>query len=142
MKPENFFKLILIINFIFLLSSCTKNVQFKKEDEFSILKKRVSEFWIYNIKGDIEKAYNFEHPKYREQTSIIKYLNRFRIIKYENFEINDIRMDSDTAEVDLEITYKYLLKYFMKKDIKRIVTDKWVKNEGVWFHIPEGFNLK
>lgn len=139
---KKFIKYILIFNLFFIIFSCTKDIQFTKEDEFLILKKRVNEYWTYIIKGDIEKAYNLEHPKFREQTNIIKYINRYKVIKYENFEIIDIRMDSDIVEVDLEIIHKYLIKYFWKKDIKRKLIDRWAKFEGVWFHIPEGFNIK
>lgn len=93
------------------------------------------------VKRDIENAYTFEHPKYREETSLLKYLNRFKIVKFDNFEILDIKMDSSKADVDLDVTQRYLLKYFMKKDIKKRVIDRWVKFEGKWFHLPEGFNI-
>lgn len=133
---------LIFLSFIFLISACVKDFQLKKQEEFQVLRNRIDEYWGYIIKGDIEKAYNFEHPTYREQTSILKYLNRFKIVKYESFEIMDIKIEAKKAEAEIDLVQRYIIKYFMDKSIKKKIIDRWVRTKGLWFHIPEGFEIK
>lgn len=141
-NQKKFINYIFLLSSLFFLSACVKEGKLKGEREIQILRNRIDEYWNYVIKGEIEKAYNFEHPKYREKISILKYLNRFKIVKYENYELMDIKIESNRGEVEIEINQRYMVKHFMDKNIKKKIIDRWVKSKDNWFHIPEGFDIK
>lgn len=140
-KKKPLYHNLIILFFLFFLSACAKDFQLKKKEEFQVLRNRIEEYWGFIIKGEIEKAYILEHPKYREEISLLKYLNRFKVVKYENFEIMDIKIEANRAEAEIEITHRYMVKHFIDKNIKKKIIDRWVKTKGFWFHFPEGFDI-
>ncbi|OGP88496.1 MAG: hypothetical protein A2156_03480 [Deltaproteobacteria bacterium RBG_16_48_10] len=121
-----------------LLTSCATQPPIKKEeDEKGILQKRAEDYWQYQIKGDIEKAYQCEAPEFREKVSLIQYINRFKLVKYLEAKVSPIEINGDRGKVSVDITYKMLLQHISRKDLKKVVEEKWTRVNGVWYHIPE-----
>ena len=130
----------LIYGTIFLLIvsvvQCTTKTQMVKEDDETVLKRRVQEYWSYKVKGEWDKSYLYEWPEYREQVSLVKYIskNGRAPVKWEGFELQEVWTSSNEGHVKLNKKYRYLIPQTQKAVFERGVEEKWVKIDGQWYH--------
>jgi hypothetical protein len=113
-----------------------------KKDEKAKLRDRINEYWQYRIKEDVERAYQCEVPAFREKVSILEYLNRFKLVKYLDAEVQEIEVKGREASSKLKLTYSVLLKAISEKKLSKLEEETWVKVKGTWYHLPEGFEMK
>ena len=116
--------------------------QVVKEDEKANLRNRINEYWQYRIKGDVEKAYQFEVPSFREKYSVLYYVNRFRIVRYLEAEVREIGIDGKEASSTVKLTYVVLLKRLTDTKLAKLEQEKWIKIKDTWYHVPEDFEMK
>jgi hypothetical protein len=117
---------------------CSTKTQIIKEEEETVLKRRVQEYWSYKIKGEWDKSYAYESPDYREKVNLQRYVyknGRF-IEKWVGFDILEIWTSGEEGNVKLNIEYRYLIPQVQRKGVfQRIVEEKWIKKDGNWYHI-------
>ena len=135
-----FFKIIINFLVIFLfLTHCASKTNLIREDEREVLRNRIKEYWLYQINGNVEKAYQCEVPVFREKVSIIGYLNRFKLIKYLESDVLEVDINGDEADSTVRLTYRMLLKKIERKSWSKIEKERWIREKNIWYHIPEGF---
>jgi hypothetical protein len=122
---------------IFLNYCATKPEVISRADEQEILKNQIQEYWQYNINGNIEKAYQLETPEFREKVSLIEYLNRFKLVKYLNVDILEIKIEGERGKATVNLTYMVLLKRLIQEKLRKVKEEDWIKIESIWYHIPE-----
>jgi hypothetical protein len=110
-----------------------------KEDEKARLRERINEYWQYKIKGDVEKAYQCEVPAFREKVSILQYVNRFKLFKFVETEVQEIEGNGREADSISKVTYRVLLKPMMDRKLTKFENEKWTKIKGTWYHVPGDF---
>jgi hypothetical protein len=109
-----------------------------RPDDREVLDKRVREYWEYMINlnpQNLEKAYRFEAPSFREKVSLPEYIPRFKTQKYLEIDIKGIEIEGNRGKVAMAIGYRVALPHINKKLTKH-EDDKWIKIEGTWYHIP------
>lgn len=136
------FKFFVALTLIFsVLVSCATKEMVVKEDQREVLRRRIEEYWKLNIDGFSEKAYLYLVPAYREKNSILQYAARFRLVKYREAEVMEIEVRGDEANSLVNVTYTLFLKRVSNKELKRIEKERWARIDGIWYHVPEGFEL-
>ena len=125
----------------FSISCATRPEIISKEDEREALKKRVEQYWYYQIRGQVDKTYECEVPGYREKVSLVEYLNKYKLIRYLEADIAKIEVEGEAASVSMNLTYRMALKYITQRKLTRTEQDRWIKINKVWYHIPEGFEM-
>jgi hypothetical protein len=132
-------KIVIILLFLLALciTQCSTKRQIIKEDEETVLRRRVQEYWSYKIKGEWDKCYQYESPDYREKVNIVKYIsqNSRSVVKWEGFEIEDIWTSGDEGNVKLNRKYRYIIPEPQKATFERAEEEKWVKKDGHWYHL-------
>jgi hypothetical protein len=148
LKPESDFRIslslknfILMLGGLIFLTQCATKPQILP-DEREILRERVREFWQYQIDGKVEKAYQAEIPEFRDQVSIVQYLNRFKLIKYVEADILEVDLRGNEASSSVKVTYIMLLKKFTDKKLTKTEKENWVKLQNIWYHVPGDFEIK
>ena len=116
--------------------------QVAKEEEKAKLRSRIDEYWQYRIKGDVERAYQCELPAFRETVSILQYVNRFKLVRYVDAEVQEIDIDVRDATSKTKVTYIVFFKAFRDRKLSKLEQEKWVKIENTWYHVPEDFDMK
>ena len=132
-------KIVIILLFLLALciTQCSTKRQIIKEDEETVLRRRVQEYWSYKIKGEWDKCYSYESPDYREKVSIVRYINQNSgsLVKWEGFEIEDIWTSGDEGNVKLNRKYRYIIPQTKKAAFERAAEEKWVKKDGHWYRL-------
>ena len=113
-----------------------------REEEKVKLRDRVNEYWQYRIKGDAERAYQCEVPAFREKVSILQYVNRFKLVKYLDAEVQEIEVNGREASSSSKLTYVIFLKAISGRKLSKLEKEKWVKVKGTWYHVPGDFEMK
>lgn len=111
-------------------------------EEKEKLRDRINEYWQYRIKEDVERAYQCEVPAFREKVPIFQYLNRFKLVKHLDAEVQEIEVKGGEASSSLKLTYVIFLKAISEKKLSKLEKEKWVRIEGTWYHVPEDFEMK
>ena len=117
------------------LFQCTPKAQLVKEDEATILRRRVQEYWSYRIKGELDKSYSYESPEYREKINLVRYINQLgrSPTKWEGFDILELWTTGEEGHVKLSTKYRYLLPQTTKGVFERMTEEEWIKKGGVWY---------
>src|SRR3990172_5834863 len=111
---------------LILVAHCA-GPQVVAERERAQVKDRIHEYWQYKIKGDVEKAYQCELPAFRENVSILQYVNRFRLIKYTGAEIQEIDVKGKEATSTSKVAYIIFLNGITGKKLNRVENERWEK---------------
>jgi hypothetical protein len=130
----------LLVALIFLIHCAGPQVALEKEE--AKLRNRIDEYWQYRIKGDVERAYQFEVPSFREKYSVLYYVNRFRMVKYLEADIQEVKIEGKEAGSAVKLTYLMLVKGLTKKKLTKLEQEKWVNIKSTWYHVPEDFDMK
>jgi hypothetical protein len=134
-------RLILALGALFLLTHCAAQTQIQKVDEKEVLTKRVQKYWQLQIDGLFDQSYQFEVPAYRERFKIGDYMAKFKIARYTDAKVLDVKVDGEQGMVKLSVAYKLAIQKLAKIDNVRGVDENWVKVDDIWYHVPEGFEL-
>jgi hypothetical protein len=133
-----------VIGFLAILSilSACAGPRVVKEDEKAGLRNRINEYWQYRIKGDVERAYQMEVPLFREKYSVLHYMNRFRLVRYLEAEIQELRIEGKEATSTVKLTHVVLLKGLTNKKLTKLEQEKWINIKSAWYHVPEESEMK
>ena len=134
--------IVFVVLFVALsVLQCTAKRQIVKEDDETVLRRRVQEYWSLKIKGDLDKCYEFEVPPYREKVNVVDYLrSQGRVLRWTDAEVRGIEMDgTDKAKVEGFIKFRYQIPQFRIDKGESSVSEMWVKVKGKWYHVPSGF---
>ena len=103
-------------------------------------------YWGYICRQQFDKAYEFEYPVYRKKYTLMDYIRRFRPdVKWKSAAIENIEIKNDTAmmKVKVDTEVKMAVSRLPKRiEIKEqvVLNEKWIKVDGVWYHVPQSFN--
>ncbi len=86
------------------------------------------------------KSYEYEAPNYRKQTNMINYLKGINtdVVKYLAATPGDVKLDGDSARVKVQVRVRVKLPQMKSDEYSTLLTEKWVKVDGVWYHVPAG----
>ena len=138
MEVKKVRKKIVIILLFFLalcITQCSPKSQIIKEDEETVLRRRVQEYWSYKIKGEWEKSYLYESPEFRERVSILAYINQNRrsIVKWEGFDVLEIWTSGEEGHVKVDRKYRYIIPQTPKGAFEKVAEERWIKKDGQWY---------
>ncbi|MFI5294190.1 MAG: hypothetical protein ACHQ0Y_04105 [Thermodesulfovibrionales bacterium] len=108
-----------------------------------MLKDRGTIYWGYICNQEFDKAYEFEYPLYRKTVGLMDYIRRIRPnMKWKNATVGKIEIEKEAASmtVGVETEVKMMVPKVPKKvDMNSYMelNEKWVKVDGVWYHVPE-----
>lgn len=101
-------------------------------------------FWDHKIKEEFDKSYEYELPLYRKTTRMAKYIGTFNtdVVKWYSAKVDGIHMEGATALVDLTVRTKVMLPRIKTSEADSLLSEKWVKVDDVWYHVPAGTNQR
>ncbi len=74
-------------------------------EKIKLLRQRVNDFWTAFIKKDYEKIYYLYDPFFQAGTNKYAFMGTLGRVKYHEFEIKDIKVEGNVAQVKLSIVY-------------------------------------
>jgi hypothetical protein len=110
------------------------------EDQATIVANRAGEYWNYKVKGDLEAAYQYEHPDFRKAVKLADYLMSIGGgVKWLEAKAGSAVIDGKAAKVEVKIRYAIVLgPYFPKEGKERNILTHWRLVDGTWYHVPGG----
>jgi len=130
-------EIVIILLFLLALciTECSPKRQIVREDEETVLRRRVQEYWSYKIKGEWEKSYLYESPEFRERVSSAAYINQNRrsIVRWEGFDILEIWISGKEGHVKVDRKYRYITPQTQKGAFEKVVEERWIKKDGQWY---------
>ena len=132
---------------LIIFSGCYTKETVKNISDEETLRESGSRYWGHVCRQEFDKAYEFEYPVYRKAVSAVNYIRRFRpnvtwikatIEKIEVESENETAMMTVIVETDINMRVPKIAK---KVEIspKVALNEKWVKVDGVWYHVPPQF---
>ena len=124
---EKIFKILLL--FLALsITQCSTQKQIIKEDDEAILRRRVHEYWSYNIKGEWDKSYLYESPDFKEKVNLVAYVNQNSRypMKWEGFNIIEIWTSGTEGYAKVNAKYRYMIPQTDKAVFNRVIEEKWI----------------
>jgi len=129
--------IILLLLLILSITQCVTKRQIVKEDDEAALRRRVSEYWSNNIKGEWEKCYQYETPDFKEKVNLVAYVNqnsRFPM-KWEECDILEVWKSGEEGFVTLKTKYRYIIPQTNKAAFEKVVKEKWIKKDNQWYRV-------
>ena len=74
-------------------------------EKIELLKQRVNDFWAAFIEEDYEGIYYLYDPFFQARTDKYAFMGRLGRIKYQEFEIKDIKVEGNVAQVKVSLMY-------------------------------------
>jgi hypothetical protein len=134
-----FLKWSVLIGSLVALTHCATGPEVTRKDEREAFRERVQAYWQHRVDGKIEQAYQFELPAYREKTSILQYGNSYKIMKYLEANVREVRVEGEKGKAQIGVIYIMLFNRLMNKHLTKTEEENWVNIKGVWYRIPQGF---
>ncbi len=131
----------IIIFLLIIFPGCATKVAVKSTTNEESLRERVMAYWNYKIKQEFDKSYEYEYPLFRKQVNMINYIRGFHTGKagWAGARIEEVHVQGDTATVDMKIMIKIFVSSSKNLEHEGFVKEKWVKVDGIWYHIPQDF---
>ena len=130
-------KIVIFLLFLVALciTQCSPKSQIVKEDEETVLRRRVQEYWSYKIRGEWDKSYQYESPEYREKVNLVTYINQWGRfpIRWEGYDIFEVWTSGEEGYVKMNTKYRYIIPQTNKAAFEKIVEEKWIKKDGQWY---------
>jgi hypothetical protein len=107
-------------------------------EKAALLRERAHDFWSAFVKEDYEKAYPLYDPFMRAKTEKRSFMANLGKIKYTAFEIMDIKIEGNVAQIKLKIDYSMpktkmnKLEFFVPPT-QREIEDKWIYVYDNWY---------
>ncbi len=128
---------IILASGLVFLTQCATKPEVKKPDERQVLRERIEGYWQERINAKIELAYQYEYPAYREKTTILQYGSPFRLLRYQEAKISELEVEGERAKAQVLVTFVANAVKLRQKQLQKIEEEVWVKEKGVWYHVPE-----
>ncbi|MBK9468441.1 MAG: hypothetical protein IPO20_11000 [Gammaproteobacteria bacterium] len=121
-----------------LLGACAALPQKPVEE---VVKARVAAHQQARLENNLELAYTFTSPGYRETHPYKAYLGKMGAsIKRRAFDIKSVSCEVDLCNVVVELSYTYggLAGGKMGADtvMQREMNEKWIRADGEWWLLP------
>lgn len=130
---------LVVIFFLTILAGCvTKEARKDRTDE-DILRERIKAYWDYKVKQDFDKAYGYEDPLFRKKINLVNYIKGFNTEKagWTGASIEGLTIEGDSAIVDMKVRIKIIVSSSGNLEQDVSLREKWVKVEGLWYHVPQ-----
>lgn len=113
----------------------TPQVEAADEDQVML---RAQKRWAALMDERYEDAYAFLSPGFRAKVSIYKYRNRYAgRTDWNSSTIKSVECEQDICEVVVDAEYRFKgVPPFPAYDGKQTFTEKWLKLDGEWWHVP------
>ncbi len=128
---------------LIILAGCSIKETVKNIPDEEMLRERGTTYWGYICREEFDKAYAFEYPLYRKTVGLMDYIRRIRPgMKWRNAEIGKIVVENEAAsmkvgvDTEVKMTFPKVAKKFDVNSHMEL-DEKWVKVDGVWYHVPE-----
>jgi len=124
--------------FLIIFSGCSIKEATKNGPDGGELRDRVATYWQLKVEEDFMKSYEYEAPYYRQQTSVMNYLKSMNtdMVKYLAATPGDVQLDGDSARVNVQLRVRVKPPQMKSDEYNTLLTEKWVKVDGVWYHVP------
>ncbi len=134
-------KVIILSLFFFLIIfwGCVKKNAVISVSEEDVLREKIMAYWNHKIEQEFDKSYEFEDPFYRKSVSMVNYIKSFRpeIVKWMAVEIDNIKIEDNSAVVNLKLRHKVNLPGIKNIERTSFIEEQWVKLNGIWYHVPQ-----
>jgi hypothetical protein len=133
------FAISLMILSLVISSGCAPKETVKEKTDEEALRERVMAYWDYKIKGEFDKSYEYEDPLFRKKTGLVSYIRSFRpeVVKWKSVRIEKIAKEDDLATINLNVRTKVTLPQIKGVENNSEIKDKWVRVDGIWYHVSE-----
>jgi len=131
--------LFLVIFSLLISTGCAKNAIKNVSDE-EVLRERVMTYWNYKVNEEFDKSYEFEDPFFRKTHTMVNYIRGYSgsgRAKWAGVRIQGISIQDDAAKVSLMIKLGIIIGSSPKVSPESMVEDKWIKLDGIWYHITK-----
>ena len=103
-----------------------------------LLKQRVSDFWGGFIEEDYERIFSLYDPFFQARTNKYAFMGTLGKIKYHNFEIKDIKVEGNVAQVKVSLVYsmpkvKLKLSEFSAPETPAEFVENWLYIYDNWY---------
>ncbi|MGC2062385.1 MAG: hypothetical protein WA610_05355 [Thermodesulfovibrionales bacterium] len=129
---------------LIILVGCAKKEAIKQMSDEEALRERVQLYWSHVIKEAFDKSYELEHPLYKKNVSMVEYIRGVNNnVKWIRVDIKSVVLENDTADVMLEMDTKLsTIPIYKNKTSDALMpnqrkTEKWVRVDGIWYHVPK-----
>jgi len=99
---------------------------------------RALERWQAIIDNDLESAYAFLSPAYRQAVPLTMYQGRLgQNVAWRDAEVKSVSCATDACDVALQISYRYNMPNFEKLENSRLFKEKWIRIEDDWWYFEK-----
>jgi len=137
-------RLVTYLGMIFLLtifSGCVTKEAVKNVSDEEVLRERVIAYWNHKIRQEFDKTYEFEDPLFRKKINIVNYIKGFNTARagWTGASVEGLKIEEDSAIVDMKVRVKITVSSSgnIEQDVQ--LQEKWVKVDGLWYHVPQKF---
>jgi len=106
-------------------------------ERVELLRQRVSDFRTAFIEEDYEKVYYIYDPFYRAVTNKYAFMGSAGRIKYQEFEIKDIKVEGNVAKVKVRLVYSMPTTKFKRSEFT--VPETQAEIEETWLYIYDNW---
>ncbi len=125
-----------IFFFLIIFFGCATKEAVKSVSDEEVLKERVTAYWNYRIKGELEKAYDYEYPLAKRPLTTYIAQHESPLLKYKSFELKSIMKNAgDVADVELTILPVVKVPGAKAFEHTLTITERWVKVDEVWYRM-------
>lgn len=126
---------------LIIFSGCGTKEALKRISDEDLLRERATMYWNHKVKKEFDKSYAYEYPLFRKQMSVVDYIKGFNTGKasWAGAKIEQVDMQGDSATVGMKIAIQIVVTSSRNLEHETYVEDKWVKVDGVWYHVPQKF---
>ena len=108
-------------------------------DREQALRQRVHERWETLIRKDWAAAYPFEAPVYRAAYSLNQYQRKFgKGVIWETARVDQVLFEGDEVAT-VYVNVQYQMAKLIAGEVHRFssqVTEKWIRSDDQWWHVP------
>jgi uncharacterized protein YchJ len=107
-------------------------------EKAALLRARTNEFWSAFVKEDYKHVYALYDPFFRVRTPENVFLGNVGKIKYLGFEIQEVKVEGNTAKTKVKITYsvpyiKLTTQEFKVPETNAELTETWLYIYDNWY---------
>lgn len=129
------------IFFLTILVGCVTKEARKDISDEEVLRERIMAYWNHKVKQEFDKSYEYEEPLFRKKMTIVNYIKGFNTAKasWSGASIEGLKIEGDSAIVDMKVRVKIVVSSSGNIEQDVALKEKWVKVDGLWYHIPQKF---
>ena len=135
MSKLNYAAIAVVIGIGLLVSGCKKS---------ETLEESVNNRWKAVIENDLEKAYEYFSPGYKEIENLLSYQNRIATAKinmsWKEGTFKSANCESETlckARVEVHYTYSFPRRSLGTTESRSTVIENWMVVNGKWHFVPK-----